>query len=412
MKDIKYGDVLTANLLGSIIKDIDPAAILNRKSKTGAIVKISPNLRKKPKSITKLLKFGQYNRVVEEYKEIFDSKLSHCNNNAFYEHIKKLQIREIEEFDNPKQEGEYCLNTNTILLKLESLFKSDSNEIEKHHIFHELIHMSTSYQKKLVKMIGFEQYQPGRSYGKGISEGYTELINQRYFDKYNLKDLEDGIPYLREQMISYGIELIVGREKMEQLFFDADLDGLIKEMAKYMPLSSARAIVDETDKIPESSNQIGKNEIQYSISAYLTNVYLKKQFELFQAGQITEEQFQESRMKALLYSNGYIIDKQDKGYLIDAIIQVVPCKISDDEYTKISDEVDFLNTSQRAITNSDCRDKTIIDGVKKVLSRERNKKEEIVDYTDINQTPQQEKNELEEMLKSEEKVTATAQYIR
>ena len=63
--------------------------------------------------------------------------------------------------------------------------------------------------------------------GIGLNEGYTELLAKRYFDKSN----NNG--YIFETQIAKLLELIIGQEKMESYYFNANLYGLIEELRKY-----------------------------------------------------------------------------------------------------------------------------------------------------------------------------------
>ena len=62
----------------------------------------------------------------------------------------------------------------------------------------------------------------------GLNDGYTELINRRYFQTEQQRNTGETNGICEEQQIfAYGIEKLIGRKTMEQLFFNADLDGLV-----------------------------------------------------------------------------------------------------------------------------------------------------------------------------------------
>lgn len=80
------------------------------------------------------------------------------------------------------------------------------------------------------------------SFGSGINEGYTEYLTKRYFARYiqnsNYKDL---VSFVRE------IEKIIGYEKMEKLYFHADLKGLILELSKYISEEEIMKFINNVD---------------------------------------------------------------------------------------------------------------------------------------------------------------------
>lgn len=97
-------------------------------------------------------------------------------------------------------------------------------------IYHELFHLSSSYYAKDKNTIftGFRQRNAVHSIGKGINEGYTELLCERYF---NDKDINSA--YYFGKIIVKSLENIVEKEKMENLYMQADLYNLINELKKY-----------------------------------------------------------------------------------------------------------------------------------------------------------------------------------
>lgn len=75
--------------------------------------------------------------------------------------------------------------------------------------------------------------------GKWLNEGYTELLNIRYFDS------EYGRSYLHEVFLMNKLEHIIGKEKMEQLYINSDLKGLINEINKYLDKKETMTFINE-----------------------------------------------------------------------------------------------------------------------------------------------------------------------
>ena len=99
--------------------------------------------------------------------------------------------------------------------------------------------MSSSFYRGEIEYSGFHQFSLKSglfNLGEGINKGYTELLRHRYFITEN-----DGFEsYTYEIDTADKIEKITGKEKMESLYLNADLPGLIQELKQF---SSEEAII-------------------------------------------------------------------------------------------------------------------------------------------------------------------------
>ena len=121
-------------------------------------------------------------------------------------------------------------------------------EIEKQilipSIYHELFHVaSTNRFTKGISFCGFSQGNNKQIIGKGLNEGYTELLTQRYFGLN--EDISDAYIYLT--IISSLLESIVDKDKMQSLYLKADLFNLINELAKYASENEIMKFIASTD---------------------------------------------------------------------------------------------------------------------------------------------------------------------
>ena len=103
------------------------------------------------------------------------------NINTLKIHCKSFKILNL--IFNTNYAGEYDTITNTININDEEIKKD---------IFHELLHMASSFYKNGVVFSGFSQLRFS-SIGDGLNEGYTELLCRRYFVK---DEVEDSYKYL------------------------------------------------------------------------------------------------------------------------------------------------------------------------------------------------------------------------
>lgn len=128
-----------------------------------------------------------------------------------------------------------------------------ATETDDTTITHELLHMASSFYKDKMSRSGFNQfYSKGLlNIGNGINEGYTELLNQRYFGgtEYPLGIRRSISTYGYLKLITEKLEQIVGKEKMENLYFSANLKGLIQELNKYASEEEIMKFITDTDFI-------------------------------------------------------------------------------------------------------------------------------------------------------------------
>lgn len=115
--------------------------------------------------------------------------------------------------------------------------------LEDHPIQHELFHMASSPYKNGIKYSGFQV----SSIGEGINEGYTELLTQRYFPNEDNDEDNDIQPYDYHVSVAKKLEQIIEREKMQSLYLNANLKGLIDELKQYISEDEIMKFISNTD---------------------------------------------------------------------------------------------------------------------------------------------------------------------
>lgn len=155
--------------------------------------------------------------------------------------------------------GFYDIETNVINVLNDNYTKT---------INHELLHMSSSYYDKEngITYSGFVQSHGKRNIGLGITEGYTEYLVKKHFDA------EGSVSnaYAYESKIASIIEKTIGEDKMLSLYLNANLYGLLEELAKYTSMHDAYMFIMNLDFI--TKNMSGK-KILPSSKAYMMKVY-------------------------------------------------------------------------------------------------------------------------------------------
>jgi hypothetical protein len=166
------------------------------------------------------------NYVIEFVKRV--SKIPNINLDHLNNKLDTLKINEKYKFKNLFRRN-----------KCVALYDDYNNEINifdifegKKCLYHELFHLASSYydEESNIYYSGFVQTKLPKytSYGKGLNEGYTQLLTLRYFNDLNITNC-----YNKEVKIANSLENIIGQDKMTELYFNADLYGLSLEMRKY-----------------------------------------------------------------------------------------------------------------------------------------------------------------------------------
>ncbi len=116
--------------------------------------------------------------------------------------------------------------------------------------------MASSVHKDGVNYSGFSQtamkQERHDSLGSALNEGYTELLTERYFNhgeeaRGTIGDYEAQVGYIFERSIASKLEKIVGQEKMESLYLNANLPGLINELKNYASEEEIMKFISKTD---------------------------------------------------------------------------------------------------------------------------------------------------------------------
>lgn len=162
--------------------------------------------------------------------------------------------------------------------------------------------MSSSFYRGEIGYSGFHQFSLKSglfNLGEGINEGYTELLRHRYFITEN-----DGFEsYMYEIDTADKIEKITGKEKMESLYLNADLPGLIQELKQF---SSEEAIIKFISDVD-------------FIFKYLD----EKKFKLFEKGTITNQLKGINRFLIETYSRKLLLQYQQNSINYEQIITLL-----------------------------------------------------------------------------------------
>ena len=184
---------------------------------------------------------------IEEYPDYikdFIDRMEGKNLNNFYHNIKDIDIIPVNknETNLPHSAAEYDVAKNLIQYRKGSL---------KKNIMHELLHVASRIELKDRILCGFMQVDnQGYGIGVGLNEGYTALMDDRYFLDYEESKINEfSKVYKMSKYICGLLEMLVGREEMERMYLDADLHSLFKELRYYSSSAKAYEFIINMDKL-------------------------------------------------------------------------------------------------------------------------------------------------------------------
>ena len=198
----------------------------------------------------------KYAILNKEEKEIFkqvENKLKQSNE-AIYEFYRELtrhtSPENLRNFISNIQFATLDINDSKKKCVFQSFYDQTKNKITIYTqlpktLTHDLLHLSSNNQS--AKTNGFHAYgtfkEDSYEIGNGLDEGYTEILNQRYFQQVAINS-----PKLVR--LSSLIEKFYQNPKdMETDYFNACLENLILELTKSMDIKDAINIVLKIDYV-------------------------------------------------------------------------------------------------------------------------------------------------------------------
>lgn len=310
---------LSYMLISSFLIRMPDKFKIRRISKSGILTTTSSK-QLQQFSLNECLNFEENQEIISEFIKILESSFSNCDLSSFYTNIENLKI-------DLKKENFFISLLNFIYgSKTGSFYLASKNKIytgnEFEHsqykraiLFHELLHMASTRKINKSYFSGFHLSNKDISIGEGLNEGYTELLNCRYFDKNS-----HGNSYYDLQMIAHGVESIYGKSKMEEAYFSNNLKGLIEELEKYVTYDEAIRLLINSDNLLKRNirNDYGKCiSLAKEIRVDIANIRLKQLKEKKENGEISKQKYISCIYEQELYINGYILSKKsDNKYVI------------------------------------------------------------------------------------------------
>lgn len=239
----KVGERVTARQIQKyrLKKDFEPTNLDK--------IVMPPELEQKYDGVDNLKIFGQpRSDVILNFAQFLTTTFPDYDLTNFYNNINELKVKEKNLLGlwlatGVGAVGLYLAKSNSILVH-SKLNNSETNKV----LFHELLHMASTVIKNGVRYTGFcqKRIKNGISIiGKGLNEGYTQLLTEKYCGGPNVC----GPSYKQTLKIMGFLEKVIGEERVQRLYFKADLPGLIKEMGKYASKEEIARFISGTDFI-------------------------------------------------------------------------------------------------------------------------------------------------------------------
>lgn len=163
---------------------------------------------------------GKFYKYLYNFSKTLHNNLTHCNLDNFYNNVKEIKIKEnYSKFKGFITYASYFVKDNKIVLY---------NPNYENTLSHELLHMASTKKinsNLILSGFGIIDFDKNEKYGILLNEGYTEYLNGKYFNSANVYKTHIG--FVKQ------LEKIIGENLMEQMYFNADLKGLINELIKY-----------------------------------------------------------------------------------------------------------------------------------------------------------------------------------
>ncbi len=215
----------------------------------------------------------KYRKQVEDFYRILSLNVKTEYLNAFFNNIKNVRIKKsvlIGLFYSAIHDGTYAsydITKNKIFLYQEELSGVD--------FYHELLHLSSSIRnpKNNMYYCGFSQNSSKTTLGNAINEGYTEYLCSNIFE------VDNDSYYQYEMIVAKLLEMIVGKNNMQKLYFNADLYNLVNLLTNVNTLLRIKNFLFKTDYILDkrdsSNTKINEKVIRYmfDVNFFLIETY-------------------------------------------------------------------------------------------------------------------------------------------
>ena len=263
----------------------------------------------------------QIDSIYKPYLREFINKTSNFNFRNINQTLETLSITNIKfpETLLKNNEGEYSISENKIRIRKDNI---DS-------LYHELFHAFTSWREDSAIGCGFYQEDLGYNIGSSLDEGYTDLLFKDIFN--------NEINYTVEANIANKLQLILTKEKMQEMYTSNNLIDIVEFLSQYSSKQESVSFIILMDKLDKYNYENKKTiRLMNILSNYLVDVYVNVLVEFYSQGKFDKEDiniffsiFKEEFTKYAFYN-----DDIEKEYLRSSDYLDITSKLSNDNFRK------------------------------------------------------------------------------
>ena len=263
----------------------------------------------------------QIDSMYKPYLREFINKTSNFNFRNINKTLETLNITNIKFPESllKVKEGDYSIIENKIRIRKD---KIDS-------LYHELFHAFTSWREDSAIGCGFYQEDLGYNIGSSLDEGYTDLLFKDIFN--------NEINYTVEANIANKLQLILTKEKMQEMYTSNNLIDIVEFLSQYSSKQESVSFIILMDKLDKYNYENKKTiRLMNILSNYLVDVYVNVLVEFYSQGKFDKEDiniffpiFKEEFTKYAFYN-----DDIEKEYLRSSDYLDITSKLSNDYFQK------------------------------------------------------------------------------
>ena len=261
----------------------------------------------------------QIDSMYKPYLREFINKTSNFNFRNINKTLETLNITNIKFPESllKVKEGDYSIIENKIRIRKD---KIDS-------LYHELFHAFTSWREDSAIGCGFYQEDLGYNIGSSLDEGYTDLL---FNDIFNSE-----INYTVEANIANKLQLILTKEKMQEMYTSNNLIDIVEFLSQYSSKQESVSFIILMDKLDKYNYENKKTiRLMNILSNYLVDVFVNVLVEFYSQGKFDKEDiniffsiFKEEFTKYAFYN-----DDIEKEYLRSSDYLDITSKLSNDHF--------------------------------------------------------------------------------
>lgn len=179
----------------------------------------------------------KYLKEIDIFLEILKQDRN-INLDNFLNNLKTLKIYYVEDDEKEmllSQEMDACYIVSKNELRFSSIAKKHGS------IYHELLHCASAERKNNIEYCGFQirLLDINGEIGRGLNEGYTELLSEWYFNV--------SATYWFERVFAIQLEKIVGEDFLKENYFNHNLQAIRDKLAEYSSKEAANDFIYNWD---------------------------------------------------------------------------------------------------------------------------------------------------------------------